>query len=373
MGSAGLTGIAALESESAARFGRAHAIALGRGTWALALTLRAIEGSVGSKVLALPSFLCQTPLAGILYAGWRPLFVDVDPQTGLVPDAEWTKAAELGASALMPVHLFGNPAEMKFAAGLCREQGIFLIEDACQAIGASLAERPCGAFGGASILSFGHTKTIDAGSGGMLLTDDAKLAGAVRALASQQVYASAENYSKLSNEATRQFYERKDRLLSEARNPAAVLSGALDLWRNLVPAPWTANAADIARQFPQLAAMAAERRRKFALYADLLGDTGIAALRMGAGAAPWRFCFRVPGLGRTRQEFLSAALRARGVHVSNWYVPTHWMAPQPCLRTGDLDGTLQLHAEIFQLWLDPATDDERIRANAAAFRDVLAA
>jgi dTDP-4-amino-4,6-dideoxygalactose transaminase len=236
-----------------------------------------------------------------------------------------------------------------------------------------LAERPCGAFGDASILSFGHTKIIDAGSGGMLLTDDAKLAGAVRALASQQVYTSAENYSKLSNEATRQFYERKDRLLSEAGNPAAVLSGALDAWRNLVPAPWAAHAADIARQFPQLAAMAAERRRKFALYADLLRDTGIAPLHMGAGAAPWRFCFRVPGLGRARQEGMSAALRARGVHVSNWYVPTHWMAPQPSLRTGDLDGTLQLHAEIFQLWLDPVTGDERIRANAAAFRDVLAA
>ena len=117
----------------------------------------------------------------------------------------------------------------------------------------------------------------------------------------------------------------------------------------------------------------AERRRKFALYADLLRDAGIAPLRMAAGAAPWRFCFRVPQLNRARQEQFAAALRAKGVHVSNWYVPTHWMAPQPCLRTGALEGTLRLHAEIFQLWLDPATDDARIRANAAAFRDVIAA
>jgi dTDP-4-amino-4,6-dideoxygalactose transaminase len=373
MGSAGLSPAAALESECAARFGRAHAVALGRGTWALALVLRAIEGRVRRKLLALPSFLCQTPLAGILHAGWQPLFVDVDPQTGLVPDAEWLKAADLGAGALMPVHLFGNPADMDFATALCRERKLILIEDACQAVGATLAGHPCGAFGDASILSFGHTKTIDAGSGGMLLTDDRALAAAVRGFASRQAYVASEHYDALSLEATQRFYERKGRLLAQPGNEAAILSGVIDDWLALVPTPWAADSAEIARQVPFLSGSAAERRRKFALYADLLRDTGVAPLRMGAGAAPWRFCFRIPGLDRVRQEELAAALRAKGVHVSNWYVPTHWMAPQPCLSTGALDGTVRLHAEIFQLWLDPATDDARIRANAAAVMEVLAA
>jgi dTDP-4-amino-4,6-dideoxygalactose transaminase len=372
MGSAGLSSVAALESECATRFGRGHAVALGRGTWALALVLRAIEGRVRSRILALPSFLCQTPLAAILHEGWRPLFVDVDPETGLVPDAEWAQAAALGAGVLMPVHLFGNPASLEYPAKLCQQNDLFLIEDACQAVGATVGGRPCGAYGNASILSFGHTKTIDAGSGGMLLTDDAALGGAVRALAAKQAYASAARYTEQAQRAMTLFYERKDRLASAACDPATTMAGTLDAWLGLVPTPWIADPTEIARQLPLLPTLAAERRRKFALYADLLRDTDITPLRMGAGAAPWRFCFRIPGLDRARQEKLTTALRAKGVHVSNWYVPTHWMVPQPCLRTGALDGTLRLHAEIFQFWLDPATDDARIRANAAAFRETLA-
>jgi dTDP-4-amino-4,6-dideoxygalactose transaminase len=373
MGSAGLSPTAALESECAEHFHRGHAIALGRGTWALALALRGLEGRVSRKLLALPSFLCQTPLAGIHHAGWQPLFVDVDPQTGLVPDSEWAKAVELGAAALMPVHLFGNPADLEFATALCRERKVFLIEDACQAVGATIAERPCGAFGDASLLSFGHTKTIDVGSGGMLLTDDAALATAVRELAARQRYAAPAQHDARALEAARKFYERKDRLLANPGSEAAMLSGVIDDWLGLVPAPWAADAPGIARQLAVLRASAAERRRKFGLYAELLRDTGIVPLRMGAGAAPWRFCFRMPGLERGRQERIAAAMRARGLHISNWYVPTHWMASQTSRRTGALEGTLRLHAEIFQLWLDPATDDAQIRANAAAFRDVIAA
>ena len=373
MGSHGLSAVAMLEAECAARFGRKHALALGRGTWALALLLRAIETKVRRKVLALPSFLCQTPLAGILYAGWQPLFVDVDPATGLVPDDEWDKAVGMGAGAAMLVHLFGNPAATRRAARLCREHGVFLIEDACQAVGAEQDGHPCGSAGDAALLSFGHTKTIDVGSGGMLLTDDAALVADVRALAARQTYVGAQRYDAISKEASRVFYERKDRLSAHAGDPAEVFSGAFDAWLALVPAPWTADAAAIARQLSLLPGMAAERRRKAALYASLLAGTPVVPLRLSSAAVPWRCCFRVPGLGRARQEEASTALRARGVHASNWYLPTHWMAPQPAPSTGALPGTLQLYAEIFQLWLDPATDDARIRANAGALREVLAA
>lgn len=372
MGSAGLSATAALETECAARFGRRHAVALGRGTWALALVLRAIETKVRSKVLALPSFLCQTPLAGVLWQGWQPLFVDVDPASGLVPDSEWSKAVDMGAGAMMLVHLFGNPADPEFATRLCHDKNVFLIEDACQALGATIFGRPCGSFGDASILSFGHTKTIDAGSGGMLLTDDGEVAAAASASASYQSYATPQRYDAISKEATRLFYERKDRQLAQSGDPSAVLSGAIDAWLELVPAPWNADAAEISRQLGQLPQMAAERQRKWDLYSELLAGAGIEPLRLAPGAIPWRYCFRMPRLARTRQESLSVALRAKGVHVSNWYLPTHWMAPQPCLRTGDLDGSLRLHSEIFQLWLDPATNDARIRANAAAFKNVLA-
>ena len=373
MGPAGLSTVAALEIECASHHGRKHAVALGRGTWALALLLQAIESKVRRKILALPSFLCQTPLAGILHAGWQPLFVDVDPLTGLVPDSEWANAASMGVGAMMLVHLFGNPANPAFATELCREKNIFLIEDACQAVGGASGTRACGSFGDAAILSFGRTKSIDAGTGGMLLTDDGILAAAVRRQAELQAYIAADRYEALSATASRLFYERKDRLLDPVGDPADEMSGAIDAWRELVPAAWRADPGEILRQFAGLSQMVAERRRKWNLYSKLLAGTGIEPLRLAAGAVPWRYCFRMPHVARARKVSLVATLRAKGVHVSNWYVPTHWMSPQPCLRSGNLDGTLKLHAEIFQLWLDPATDDARIRADAAVFTDALTA
>ncbi len=372
MGSRGLTPTAALEARCAARFGRRHAVALGRGTWAIALFLRAIGARVRSRILALPSFLCQTPLAGLLHEGWEPLFVDVDPETGLVPEAEWERALALGAGALMPVHLFGNAADLSALSERCRAEGVFVIEDTCQAVGASSGGRPCGAQGDAAVLSFGPTKILDAGSGGMLLTDDAGVAAQARDYAAREPYLPPERYAAGEREAVRQFYERKDRLL-DAADPARVLAGAADPWLALVPAAWNADAGEILRQFEGLEPAVAERRRKWSLYASLLSGLAIEPLRMVPGAAPWRFCFRAAGIGRARQLALSEALRRRGLHVSNWYLPTHWMAPQPCRATGELPGTLQLHAEIFQLWLDPATDDARIRANAAVFREAIGA
>jgi dTDP-4-amino-4,6-dideoxygalactose transaminase len=371
MGTTGLSGLAALEAECAALHRRRHAVALGRGTWALALVLRAIGERVRRRRLALPSFLCQTPLAGLLAAGWEPLFVDVDPATGLVPDTEWQEAARLGAGAMMPVHLFGNPVGLGPLASLCRAQGIFLIEDACQAVGARAEGLPCGAQGDAAILSFGHTKTIDAGSGGMLLTDDESLAAAIAGAAAGGTYPDDAQYDAQSAAASKQFYAAKERLAAE--DPVAALRGAIAPWQALVAARWRADPGTIGQALASLPQAAAERRRKSALYSALLEGTPVTPLPMAPGAAPWRFCFRLPGFDRARQQALAATLRAQGIHVSNWYLPTHWMAPQPALSTGALGGTLQLHAEIFQLWLDPATDDARIRAGASALRKALAA
>jgi dTDP-4-amino-4,6-dideoxygalactose transaminase len=374
MGTNGLMEIASLESTCQAYFGRQHAVAVGRGTWAISLILNAIGKKVHRKVIALPSFLCHTPITAVLWQGWQPLFVDVDLETGLVPDSEWAKAADMGAGAMMLVHLFGNPANPEFITKLCRERNIFLIEDACQAVGATIAGRLCGGFGDTSILSFGHTKTIDAGSGGMLLTDAPELASKVRVLNSSQCYASTQRYDELLKHAAQRFYERKDRLLTQPDDPSSVFSGMINAWLDLVPTPWTATSpSEISRKILHLPELAAERRRKFTLYADLFRNSQIVPLRMNPGAVPWRFCFRIPGIDSAHQAALSRALRAKNVHVSNWYVPTHWMAPEPYLKTGALNNTLQMYAEIFQLWLDPITDDARICANADAFLEVLAA
>lgn len=309
----------------------------------------------------------------MLLAGWTPLFCDVDPATGLVPDHEWQKALELGVDALLFVHLFGNPADPRGILAACQARGVFFLEDACQALGASVDGRPCGSFGDASVLSFGYTKLIDAGSGGMLLSDDAALVAEVAKRAGGRAYLSAQRYQALQSELSRLFYERKEKLAAGAQTPAAIFAGLIARYGEVVPAPWEADAALIAARLGSLRQSVAERLRKAGLYAKLLAGSGTVSLGMAGDSAPWRYCFRVPGIGPARQESISASLRLQGVHLSNWYLPTHWMVEQPQLATGALAGTERLAAEVFQLWLDESTDDARIAANAAAFLAALAA
>lgn len=363
----------ALEERCAAHFGCRHALALGRATWALALLLREIGHRCPRRRIALPSFLCHAPLAAVSYAGWTPVFCDVDPATGLVPDSEWAAAMDLGADAVLLVHLFGNPAPVDALSALCRARRTFLIEDACQAIGASIAGSPCGAHGDAALLSFGHSKAIDVGSGGVLLTDDDALAEAVARAASTQAYGEPTDYERLSGELSRRFYQAKERALLAGEEPSAAFSGLIDDWRALVPTPWSADATEICRQLDRLPQTATERRRKAALYLELLAGTPMQPIEMSAQANPWRFCFRVPGISRSRQEALSGTLRHQGIHVSNWYLPTQWMASRGALATGPLAHTAQLSTEIFQLWLDEATPESQIRANAAAAREAICA
>jgi len=363
--------ISKLERKCADFFIRRHAIALGCGTWVIALILEVLKNRVRNRVVALPSFICHTPLAAVIYAGWQPLFCDVDPATGLVPDSEWSKAAEMGAEAFIFVHLFGNPADIRATAELCRQKGVFLIEDACQALGALVDGRPCGSFGDASVLSFGHTKTIDAGSGGMLLTDDSELAFTVAELAASHEYLATQDFDAQSEEFSKLFYERKVQSLVQRNSTAQILSGLIEQCLSIVPARWEANACWIADRVDCLSALAAERRRKANIYMTLLRDTSIVPILMHKDAVPWRFCFRFPNISRNRQEFLSSALRAESVHVSNWYLPTHWMIHPHSLATGDLSGTLQISSEIFQLWLDDDTNDTRIHTNVSVLKKVL--
>jgi dTDP-4-amino-4,6-dideoxygalactose transaminase len=117
--------------------------------------------------------------------------------------------------------------------------------------------------------------------------------------------------------------------------------------------------------------IASERRRKANLYTTLLAETDIIPIGMHKDSVPWRYCFRIVGISKVRQEALSSELRAVGVHVSNWYLPTHWMVAPTYLATGELRGTEQLASEIFQLWLDDSTDDAQIHANAMAIRKLL--
>jgi dTDP-4-amino-4,6-dideoxygalactose transaminase len=162
-----------------------HAIGVANGTDAIALALRALDIGPGDAV-ALPAFTFAGTAEAVCHVGARPLFVDIDLQTfTLAPDALQAAigAADLSVRAVLPVHLYGQIADMDAIRSTARAVGAAVVEDAAQAHGARLHGRRAGSLGDLATFSFYPTKNLGAlGDAGALTTHDADLARRVARL-----------------------------------------------------------------------------------------------------------------------------------------------------------------------------------------------
>jgi perosamine synthetase len=145
-------------------------VATSSGTAALHLALLAMGVGPGDEVL-LPSYVCSAPLHAVYHSGATPILVDVDPTNGNIDTGDLTKRLTSKSKAIIVVHLFGLPANIREITAL----GLPVIEDCAQALGADLAGRKVGTFGRVAICSFYATKIITTGEGGMLLSSDPDL------------------------------------------------------------------------------------------------------------------------------------------------------------------------------------------------------
>ena len=167
----------AFERAFAARVGAGHASAVSSGTGGLHLALRAIGVGEGDEVITTPlSFIASAN--AILYQGARPVFADIDPVTLNLDPAAASERVTERTRAVLPVHLFGYPADMAAFEAL----GLPLVEDACEALGAAYADgSPVGGRGHPSVFAFYPNKQMTTGEGGMVTTADAGIKAAVDA------------------------------------------------------------------------------------------------------------------------------------------------------------------------------------------------
>ena len=171
-----------LEEEFAAYCGARHAVGVDSGTSALELALRAFGIGPGAEVITVANTFIATVFA-ISYTGARPVLVDIDPQTCNIDPAQVEVAISAKTRAIVPVHLYGQPAHMDPILDIARRHHLTVIEDACQAHGARYQGRRTGSLGHAAAFSFYPSKNLGAcGDGGMVVTDDQNIAAAVRML-----------------------------------------------------------------------------------------------------------------------------------------------------------------------------------------------
>ena len=176
------TAVETFEEDFANYLGVKNCIGVASGTDALALSLRGLGITTGDEVITTALTFSATAQA-ILHCGATPLFVDVNPISLCIdPDdieAEITKKTK----AIVPVHLFGQPADMKRVMEIASQNGLVVVEDCAQAHGASIAGRKVGSFGDASAFSFYPTKNLGGiGDSGAIMTNDDELATRLRRL-----------------------------------------------------------------------------------------------------------------------------------------------------------------------------------------------
>jgi perosamine synthetase len=176
--------VAAFEDAFTSVSGTAHCVAVNSGTSALQLSLMAMGVGPGDEVIV-PSFSFAASANAVRLVGAEPVFAEIEADSfNIDPDSV---AALIGPKtvAIMPVHLYGNPADMTRLTALAEQHGLAILEDACQAHGAQIDGKPVGSFGTAGTFSFYPTKNMHSLEGGMISTDDAQFARTLRLLRNQ--------------------------------------------------------------------------------------------------------------------------------------------------------------------------------------------
>ncbi|MFP6588310.1 MAG: DegT/DnrJ/EryC1/StrS family aminotransferase [Pirellulaceae bacterium] len=172
-----------LEAECARRSGTKHGVGCASGSDALLLSLMALDIKPGDEVIC-PSFTFFATASPVSRLGATPVFVDIDPVTFNIDPAALEAAITPNTKAVIPVHLFGQCADMPRIMEICNRTGLAVIEDAAQAIGAHIEGRAAGSWGQVGCISFYPTKNLGGfGDGGMLITNDADFEDRLRLFA----------------------------------------------------------------------------------------------------------------------------------------------------------------------------------------------
>ena len=174
--------VAAFESEFAKYVGADHGIAVNTGTSALHLALLAAGIGPGDEVITVP-FTFVATVAAICYTGARPVFVDIDPRSFTLDVTQLEAAITPRTKAILPVHIYGQPADMDPILAIARQRNLIVIEDACQAHGAEYRGRRAGSIGDLACFSFYPGKNLGAcGEGGIVTTSNHRYAETIRML-----------------------------------------------------------------------------------------------------------------------------------------------------------------------------------------------
>jgi dTDP-4-amino-4,6-dideoxygalactose transaminase len=328
--------VAAFEREFAAFCGTSDAIAVNSGTSALHLALLAAGVGPGDEVITVP-FTFVATVATIRYTNARPVFVDVDPEYYTMDPSRLEDAITSRTKAIVPVHLYGQPADMDPILEIARRHNLVMIEDAAQAHGADYHGRRCGSMSTLAAFSFYPTKNLGAyGEGGAVVSSDAAIAQRIRML---RDWGSPRRY---------------EHTLKGFNYRMEALQGAI-----------------LRVKMKHIDAWTERRRSRAAIYARALAGS---PLQLPAERPGCRHVFHVYGVRTRERRAVQAALQEQGIHTGIHYpIPLHLQPAHADLgyKRGDFPVAETLAEETLSLPMFAELTDDQIGEVSAALRGLL--
>jgi dTDP-4-amino-4,6-dideoxygalactose transaminase len=326
---------AAFETEFSSYVGAKYGIGVNSGSDALFLALKALEIDEHSEVITVSHTFVST-VDGIVRCGAKPVFVDVEPDTYCINAAKIEERITERTKAILPVHLYGHPADLDQILKISRQYGLSVVEDACQAHGTEYKGKKVGCFGNAGCFSFYPVKNLGAyGDGGMVTTNDRNLAERVKLL--RNYGQSSKNYHDLVG-----INSRLDELQAAMLR---VKLSRLDQWNE-------------------------KRRRLAQLYKEILGQTDVVlpSERTYAKHAYHLFVIRLAGRDNC-QRFLQKSGIETQIHYP---IPVHKQKAYAVFSSSkDLSVTQTICSEILSLPLYPSLTEEEVMYVGRVTKDAI--
>jgi len=337
------------------------AILCGSGSLALEIALRACKVARGDEVV-IPTFCCTAVVAPILAAGATPVLADVGEELNLTVETVDAALTHKTRAIILP-HLFGNPADAKPIVELARSKNILVIDDAAQALGATIDGQPAGSFGAAGVVSFGNQKICAGIGGGALVLRDKEL------LEDDLRLARPAYLPVLRRCLSTMFWNRWRRWTAPF---AKIRSTNADPGKAPSPYPKESmanlSAAVAASLIHTLRENIAARRARVGAYQQLLGnDERLALIPHRSGSACLTQVVRVLSKSRARDRASDAvkALAAAGYEMQGSYVPIHLLGSFPQCVWDRLPYSERVWSDLIELPCEPSVDFDDLGRIAA--------
>ncbi len=348
-----------LEKKLANYFKKKYCLVTGSGTTGMYLVFRSFKQK--SKILY-PAITCIQAVNAAIFAGHKVIFSDVSLDNYTMDFISFKKSITQDTAAVVPTHTFGNICEIKKIIKFCKKKGVFVFEDATQAMGAKIGEKKIGSFGDASVVSFGYSKIIDCGSGGCILTDNKKLHENLKKNY-QKISKKPKNYKKILKEYKKKYYEiynNKQNNKNFTKKILKIQSRYKKIFIHKID-KYTENR--IIKKIGRIGIIVKKRNSNHNLYKNKLKNVN--APKTNKNFVSWRF---VGLVNSEKRNFIVNHLRKNNINVSTWYPSLNYISDKGKLT---YKNAIKIENEIINFWTEQSISKKIIIKNIKIINKIL--